>query len=39
VINVTGLGPHRLDKGQRPEWFFRRAASFANIFQGVEFLR
>jgi predicted dehydrogenase len=24
VINLTGLGPHRLDKAQRPEWFFRR---------------
>jgi predicted dehydrogenase len=25
VINITGLGPHRLDKANRPEWFFRRA--------------
>lgn len=24
VVNVVGLGPHRLDKGARPEWFFRR---------------
>src|SRR6266851_3280310 len=24
VINTTGLGPHRLDPKQRPEWFFRR---------------
>jgi predicted dehydrogenase len=24
VISITGLGPHRLDKAQRPEWFFRR---------------
>lgn len=24
VINITGLGPHRLDKERRPEWFFRR---------------
>jgi predicted dehydrogenase len=24
VINITGLGPHRLDKAMRPEWFFRR---------------
>ncbi len=24
VINITGLGPHRLDKSRRPEWFFRR---------------
>jgi predicted dehydrogenase len=22
VINTTGLGPHRLDPKQRPEWFF-----------------
>ena len=24
VINIAGLGPHRLDKERRPEWFFRR---------------
>jgi len=24
VINMTGLGPHRLDRKRRPEWFFRR---------------
>jgi predicted dehydrogenase len=24
VINITGLGPHRLDKPERPGWFFRR---------------
>jgi predicted dehydrogenase len=24
VANVVGLGPHRLDKATRPEWFFRR---------------
>jgi predicted dehydrogenase len=24
VINVVGLGPHRLDKENRPAWFFRR---------------
>jgi predicted dehydrogenase len=27
VISITGLGPHRLDKAQRPEWFFRREAT------------
>ena len=25
VVNVVGLGPHRLSKGQRPAWFFDRA--------------
>jgi len=25
VVNVVGLGPHRLNKGQRPAWFFERA--------------
>jgi len=25
VIQVIGLGPHRLSKGSRPDWFFRRA--------------
>jgi predicted dehydrogenase len=25
VVNVVGLGPHRLNKGQRPVWFFDRA--------------
>lgn len=24
VLNVVGLGPHRLDKEARPDWFFRR---------------
>lgn len=24
VINIIGLGPHRLDKRGRPEWFFSR---------------
>jgi predicted dehydrogenase len=24
VVNIVGLGPHRLDKEARPEWFFRR---------------
>jgi predicted dehydrogenase len=25
VVNVLGLGPHRLDAGARPAWFFDRA--------------
>jgi predicted dehydrogenase len=25
VVNVVGLGPHRLRKSTRPDWFFRRA--------------
>ena len=25
VIQVLGLGPHRLSKAQRPDWFFERA--------------
>src|SRR6202162_1274774 len=25
VVNVLGLGPHRLDAGARPNWFFQRA--------------
>lgn len=25
VVQVVGLGPHRLNKSTRPEWFFRRA--------------
>jgi predicted dehydrogenase len=25
VVNVAGFGPHRLNKGQRPSWFFNRA--------------
>lgn len=25
VVQVLGLGPHRLRKASRPEWFFRRA--------------
>lgn len=25
VVNVVGIGPHRLNKGQRPSWFFDRA--------------
>ena len=25
VIQVLGLGPHRLNKSSRPEWFFKRA--------------
>jgi predicted dehydrogenase len=25
VVNVLGLGPHRLDAGARPDWFFQRA--------------
>lgn len=25
VIHTTGLGPHRIRKPQRPDWFFRRA--------------
>jgi predicted dehydrogenase len=25
VVNVLGLGPHRLDAGARPDWFFERA--------------
>jgi predicted dehydrogenase len=25
VVQMMGLGPHRLRKGSRPEWFFRRA--------------
>ena len=25
VIQVLGLGPHRLDKASRPDWFFQRA--------------
>lgn len=24
VIQVTGFGPHRLDKEKRPEWFFKK---------------
>jgi predicted dehydrogenase len=24
VINTTGLGPHRLNKATRPDWFFKR---------------
>jgi predicted dehydrogenase len=24
VINTTGLGPHRLNKAARPDWFFKR---------------
>ncbi len=24
VVQVVGLGPHRLNKASRPEWFFRR---------------
>lgn len=26
VIQVLGLGPHRLNRAQRPAWFFQRAA-------------
>jgi predicted dehydrogenase len=26
VVQTIGLGPHRANLGQRPEWFFRRAA-------------
>ena len=26
VIQVLGLGPHRLNRSQRPAWFFQRAA-------------
>jgi predicted dehydrogenase len=25
VVHTTGLGPHRLNKPTRPEWFFRKA--------------
>jgi Predicted dehydrogenases and related proteins len=25
VLQVLGLGPHRLNAGKRPEWFFQRA--------------
>jgi predicted dehydrogenase len=25
LVNVVGLGPHRLSRGQRPAWFFDRA--------------
>src|SRR5690606_34459309 len=25
VVQVIGLGPHRLNKPSRPDWFFRRA--------------
>lgn len=25
VVNVLGLGPHRLSAGSRPEWFFKKA--------------
>jgi predicted dehydrogenase len=25
VVQVLGLGPHRLRKASRPGWFFRRA--------------
>jgi predicted dehydrogenase len=25
VVNVLGLGPHRLDAGARPDWFFEKA--------------
>src|SRR5262249_2183092 len=27
VVHTTGLGPHRIDVGRRPPWFFRRAQS------------
>jgi predicted dehydrogenase len=27
VVQTVGLGPHRLNRGTRPEWFFKRARS------------
>ena len=30
VIQVLGLGPHRLTAASRPEWFFQKAALWRN---------
>ncbi|MCM2293135.1 Gfo/Idh/MocA family oxidoreductase [Allorhizobium sp. BGMRC 0089] len=34
VIHTTGLGPHRIRKPQRPEWFFDRA-SYGGILTDI----
>ncbi len=31
VVQVLGLGPHRLRKGSRPEWFFQRSEYGGNL--------